>query len=113
MEELNTIDYLVDGEIDNVVFLEDICKEFNLNVESYWLREKEPDDWFANGDYIITKEKPFEPERFQHAYSLLIDNNNRNITLFADSIIDGLIQVWGYLELCLKQEIDNKREDTE
>ena len=108
----DTIDYSVDGNIDHVVFLEDIAREFGLEVESYWLREARDTDWMATNGYVVSKTKPFLPEEYDHVYSLCYTNDNKNITLFADSLIDGLVQVWGYLEACLKIEIDTKKGDT-
>lgn len=113
-KDFTTIDYLVDGNIEHVVFLEDICKEFNLNVTDYWVREATKEDWFATGEYVVKKTKPI-PElinEYEHAYSILIDENNRDVSLFADKLIDGLINVWSYLEGCLEKEIDNKKGDT-
>lgn len=107
-KDFTTIDYLVEGDIDHVVFLEDICREFNLDVKTYWIKEATRDDWFATGDYVVIETKPI-PElinEYEHAYSILINDSNREVSLFADSLIDSLVQTWGYLEECLKQEME-------
>lgn len=109
----DTIDYLTDGEVDHIVFLEDICREFNIDVEKYWIRDATKEDWFAQGDYVITRTKPILIEEYQHGYSLLINSTNKNLVLFADSIISTLIENWGYLEACYNINTDKKNKKKE
>lgn len=105
----NTIDYMIDGDIEHLVFFEDIAQEFNLEVESYWLRDATKDDWFTTGDYVVSKAMPIMPETYEHAYSILYTSANENTVRFADHIITELIEQWSLLEACY--DLEYKKEE--
>lgn len=111
-ELYTTIDYQFDGNLDNVIFLEEICNSLGIEVEKYWMRELDEINMLTGDNLLVEKEKPFIPELYELTYSLLISNKNEAINRFAEFLIDGMLETWGYLEGCLKQEIDNKKGDT-
>lgn len=100
----NTIDYTTKGEFDAVIFIEDICRELNVEYEKFWIREADEDDWVTTNGFVISQSKPLLAENFELVYSLLIKKDNEKLVRFADNIIFSLKENWGYLEGCLRKE---------
>ena len=111
-EELySTIDYQFDGDMDNVIWLEEICDSLNIDYETYWMREVDEDSPWMEEKIIVCKEKPVVSELYFLTYSLLVCNYDTNPTAkFAEYLIDSMLEYVGYLEACLIQEKkDNKK----
>lgn len=100
----DTIHFETKGVYDSIVVLEEICKEFRLGLEKYWCRPAEEDDWFTNGDYVVAKEKPVMPERYELCYDIPLNKDNRNLVLLTQFIVDGMLQTLGYLEGCWRKD---------
>lgn len=110
-EELYTsIDYHFNGEYDSIPFLEDICRSLDIDVEKYWMRELDELDVFTGENILTSKTKPIVSELYELTYSLLVSNQKEALNRFAEFLIDNMLETWGYLEGCLKQEINKKEE---
>lgn len=91
-----------------VPWLEEIMKEFGVEVKESWHKIDEDEDWFTP-NFIF--HEPDYPDLWQIVYTCLaeIDNPYHD---FAESLIESLLSYTGYLEGCLQKEIDNKKGDT-
>lgn len=89
------------------VWLEGILKEFNIETKESWFKDES--DWFSP---VYRFEEPEYPDLYSILYTCLPEEGNFAHE-FAEILIDAMMQTTGYLEGCLKQEIDNKKEDTE
>lgn len=110
----NAIGYSFKGMVKFQI-IEELVKELNLECNKYWMRPSTDEDWFVKGDWVILREEP-NPillDEYELQYDLPYDDTTASITKFAEFLIDSYLEYIGYLEGCLKQEIDNKKEDTE
>lgn len=106
-EELyTTIDYQFEGGLDSVVFLEEICNSLGINVEKYWYRELDEINVFTGENITTSRTKPLVAELYNLTYSLLISNQQEAKNKFAEFLIDSMLETCGYLEGCLKQEME-------
>lgn len=110
----DAIGYTFKG-MDRFVIIEDIISELNLDSERYWMKPAINSEWFVSGDWIILRDKPADSiiDEYDLQYDIPYNDNNIDTVMFAEFLIDSYIEYIGYLEGCLLQEIDNKKEDTE
>lgn len=90
-----------------VIWLEEILKEFNIETKESWYKE---DDFFETPIYKFTE--PEYPEFYSLLYTCLPEKGNFAHE-FAEMLIEAMLQTTGYLEGCLKLDIENKKEDAE
>ena len=81
--------------ISRFVLIEDIIHELKLESDRYWMRPSTP---ILIDEYDLTYDIPY-------------DDKNISKVKFAEFLIDSYIEYIGYLEACMKKEIDNKKED--
>lgn len=113
MEETReSIEYVFDS-LEAVPYVEEVIRELHLGACKYWSRPVTREDWFATGDLVITKQLPILLEEYDLNYDIPINKDNKYLVGFAEYLIDSMLAYIGYLEGCLKQKIDNKKEDTE
>ena len=108
MEERKVVEYSF-SQGYRVPWLEEILSEFEIETKECWY-SNEDDDWLFQPRYVF--EEPEYPDLYSICYTCLPESNNFAHE-FAEILIDAMMQTTGYLEGCLKQEIDNKKEDTE
>lgn len=109
-EELyTTIDYQFEGDLDSVVFLEEICNSLGIDVEKYWYRELDEINVFTGENITTSRTKPLVAELYNLTYSLLISNQQEAKNKFAEFLIDSMLETCGYLEGCLKQEMEESK----
>lgn len=94
--------------LSDVRIIEDIINELHIESDKYWMRPATDEDWFPEGDWIISRDTP-NPElidEYELQYNTPYDETNESIVKFAEYLIDSYLEYIGYLEACLEKEME-------
>lgn len=101
--------------LEKFTYLEELIEEFGLESERYWMRPATGEDWFTKGDWVILRQQPNPVllDEYELQYDIPYDDTNIYKVMFLEYLVDTMLEYIGYIEKCLEQEVDNKKEDTE
>lgn len=94
--------------LEEVPFIENIIQEFGLASSRYWMRPATKEDWFCNGDFVVTQTKPILINEYDLTYDIPYNKDNIYTVMFAEFLIDSYIEYIGYLEVCLEKGMEEE-----